>query len=179
MRRGSDILRPTSSDLPRSGPTTCEAGGRGPTGVDPDLAIACTFARRRGIALAGPVPAAVFGDVPRTAYLDAIFDDLHWILAGGIVQSPYYGVLNVCRSAFVLLGDADVPPSKEEGATWGLTHLPAQHHAVIGQALACYRSAATIDDAQRRHHGHTWDDEALLRFAAWARNALGALPGTG
>ena len=147
-------------------------GGSGPSGTDLDLAAHCAVARARGIAVAGPAPNEVFGEVPRRAYLEAVFDDLHWIVDGGILESPFYGALNICRSALVLLGDANTPPSKDEGGRWALEHLPAQHHPVIADALECYRSAATIPVEQRRHHGHRWDEQPLLEIAAWARQAL-------
>jgi predicted nucleotidyltransferase len=148
------------------------AGGCGPSGTDPDLAAHCAVLRSRGIALAGPPPQTVFGEVPRDAYLDAILDDLRWILDVGIVTSPYYGVLNICRCAQVLLGDAELPPSKDEAAVWALAQLPEQHAGTIADALACYRSAAAVPADQRRHHGHRWDEPPLLDLAAWARHRL-------
>ena len=120
------------------------AGGSGPSGTDPDLAAHCTVVRSRGIALAGPPPETVFGEVPRAAYLEAILDDLRWIVQGGIVTSPYDGALNICRCAQVLLGDAVVPPSKDEAAAWALAHLPDRHGGTIAEALACYRAAAAV-----------------------------------
>lgn len=39
-------------------------------------------------------------------------------IVGGIVESPFYGVLNICRCALVLNDDPGAPPSKEEGAPW-------------------------------------------------------------
>lgn len=147
-------------------------GEAGPSGTDPDLAAHCTVVRSRGLALVGPAPDTVFGEVPRQAYLDAIFDDLHWILDGGILESPFYGVLNICRGAHLLLDDPGEPPSKPEGAAWALEHLPVQHHAVVADALSCYRSAAPVTTALRRHHGHRWDEHALLAIAGWARTAL-------
>ncbi|MDH4278258.1 MAG: DUF4111 domain-containing protein [Acidimicrobiia bacterium] len=147
-------------------------GGSGPRGTDPDLAAHCTVARSRGLALAGPAPNELFGEVPRWAYLDAVLNDLRWILDGGIVESPFYGVLNICRCALVLNDDPGTPPSKEEGALWALEHLPDEHGGVIGDALDCYRSAALIPADRRRHHGHRWDERALLDLADWARNIL-------
>ncbi len=147
-------------------------GGSGPRGTDPDLAAHCTVTRSRGVALAGPAPSEVIGEVPRWAYLDAVLDDLRWILDGGIVESPFYGVLNICRSALVLLDDPGVPPTKEEGALWALGHVPAEHRGVIEEALGCYRSAAEIPAELRRQHGHRWDEQPLLDLADWARLGL-------
>lgn len=147
-------------------------GGSGPRGTDRDLAAHCAVVRTRGVALMGPAPHEVFGAVPRSAYLDAIVDDLDWVLDGGIVDSPVYGVLNICRCALVLLDDTDAPPSKEEGGRWALANLPIAHQHVIADALECYRSAALIPVDQRRHHGHRWDERPLLDLAEWARHAL-------
>jgi len=151
---------------------TLRRGEPGPHGTDPDLAAHCTVVRSRGLALSGPAPTEIFGEVPRSAYLDAVLDDLRWILDGGIVESPFYGVLNICRSALVLLDNPGPPPSKDEGAQWALEQLPAEHRTVIADALSCYRSAAQINPAHRRHHGHRWDEQPLLALADWARTTL-------
>jgi streptomycin 3"-adenylyltransferase len=147
-------------------------GAVGPRGTDRDLAAHCAVVRSRGVALAGAAPGDVFGEVPEWAYRDAIVDDLRWIVDGGIVASPFYGVLNVCRCALVLLGNPTEPPSKAEAGEWALDHLPARHRGVIADALACYRSAAPVSEDQRRHHGHAWDEAALVGLADWARGAL-------
>ncbi len=147
-------------------------GGAAPSGHDPDLAAHCAMTWSRGIALFGPPPQDLLGEVPLSAYLDAVLDDLGWILSGGIVESPFYGVLNICRSAMVLTDDPELPPSKEEGALWALEHFPAEHRGVVQDALDCYRSAAPTPPEQRRHHGHRWDDQALLSLADWARSTL-------
>lgn len=151
-------------------------GGSGPRGTDPDLAAHCTVVQSRGVALVGPPPDVLFAAVPRWAYLDAVLDDLRWILDGGILESPFYGVLNICRSALVLLDEPDVPPSKEEGARWAHQHLPDAHHGVIADALSCYRSMAPISADRRRFHGHRWDERGLLNLVDWARRTLPMTP---
>jgi streptomycin 3"-adenylyltransferase len=170
----SEFLHPAPYEFHFSETWADEArrGGSGPRGTDPDLAAHCTVVRSRGITLAGPTPREAFGEVPRWAYVDAVLDDLGWIIDGGVLKSPFYGILNICRCAFVLLGDPGEPPSKVEGAEWALDHLPSEHHAVIADALSCYTSAAWIDPSERRHHGHRWDEEALLDIASWARRNL-------
>ena len=147
-------------------------GGSGPRGTDPDLAAHCTVVRSRGLALVGPPPDELFAPVPTSAYLDAVLDDLRWILDGGILESPFYGVLNICRCAFVLLDEPDEPPSKEEGARWALEHLPGAHHDVVADVLSCYRSSAATSVDQRRFHGHRWDENALSDLVGWARRTL-------
>lgn len=53
--------------------------------------------RRRGIALAGVAPEYAFGEVAPEAFWDAVLHDFRWVVDGGIVESPFYGVLNACR----------------------------------------------------------------------------------
>ncbi len=76
------------------------------------------MARARGVALLGPPPASLIGEVPHETFLDAVMDDARWIMKGGIVESPFYGVLNLCRVLQLRLDEPELPPSKEEGAMW-------------------------------------------------------------
>lgn len=147
------------------------SGGSGPRGTDVDLAAHCTMARCRGLALRGEEPAKVIADVPRDAFLDSIMDDFGWIVDGGILESPFYGVLNLCR-VLQVVDEPALPPSKEESAVWALEHVPAEHHLIVTDALECYRSAAEIPVGQRRVHGHQWNDEALRALAAFAREVV-------
>lgn len=147
-------------------------GESGPRGADRDLAAHCTMARLRGLALLGPAPATVIGDVPHDAYLDAVMDDARWIVDGGIIDSPFYGVLNLCRSLQVVLDDPEVPPSKEESAGWALDNLVAEHGPIVVAALQCYRSDAQVPSNLRRFHGHRWNEKPLLDIAAYAQDLL-------
>jgi streptomycin 3"-adenylyltransferase len=130
------------------------------------------MARARGVALLGPPPASLIGEVPHETFLDAVMDDARWIMKGGIVESPFYGVLNLCRVLQLRLDEPELPPSKEEGAMWAQVTLPAGHRPVVAAALECYRSDAPVDANLRRIHGHQWDEEPLLAFAAYAESAL-------
>lgn len=147
-------------------------GGTGPRGTDRDLAAHCAMTRRRGIALRGEEPSTVIGPVHHDAFVDSIMDDFRWILDGGMLESPIYGVLNLCRVLQLVADGPDHLPSKEEGAVWAREHLPVTYHWVITDALDCYRSAAEIPADQRRAHGHAWNDEALLALTAFARDAV-------
>lgn len=147
-------------------------GGRGPRGTDGDLAAHCTMTRLRGVALHGPAPTAVVSEIPREAYLDAVMDDARWIVDGGIVESPFYGVLNVCRSLQLVVDDPELPPSKDEGARWALRNLPSEHRPIVTAALECYRSRAEVPADLRFFHGHSWDEEPLQEYAAYAREVL-------
>jgi predicted nucleotidyltransferase len=145
---------------------------------DRDLAAHCTIVRARGVALAGPPVAEVFGAVPWTDFLDAVLDDFAWIVADEhILESPFYAVLNACRVLQLLKEGAGTIASKEEGALWARAHLPTEHHAIIQQALDCYCSAQTVTPAQRKTGGIVWDAAALRRFRAYAARAVAAAHG--
>ena len=148
------------------------AGGVGPDGVDPDLAAHCAMARLRGRCLRGAPATETIPALPDGAMLDAAIGDATLILGGGIVESPFYGVLNLCRTVQLVVDQPTLPPSKVDGALWALDHLPAKHHPVIEAALACYRSAAPVEERHRRVHGHTWDQAPLRDFAAQAETLL-------
>jgi len=147
-------------------------GGSGPRGTDPDLAAHCTMARLRGVVLLGRQPASVVGEVPREFYVDAVMNDARWIVDGGIFESPFYGVLNLCRCLQLMLDPPALPPSKDEGGSWALRNLPAAHLPIVGAALDCYRSQAEVPVALRALHGHRWDEEPLRAIAAYGRSAL-------
>lgn len=147
-------------------------GGSGPSGTDRDLAAHCTMTRLRGVALFGPAPASVVGEIPRAAYLDAVMDDAEWILGGGIVESPFYGVLNLCRILQLVVEEPGLPPSKEEGAAWALRNLPVEHRQIVTTARECYRSHAAVPAELRDLHGHRWDEEPLHDFATYVGDVL-------
>jgi streptomycin 3"-adenylyltransferase len=89
-------------------------------------------------------------------------EDLDHILeADHLSESPYYGVLNCCRVLQLEREGWDHVVRKEEGALWALANLPSGHHALIEQALACYRSSKPVTDAERRTGGERWDLDAL------------------
>jgi streptomycin 3"-adenylyltransferase len=147
-------------------------GGSGPRGTDRDLAAHCTMARLRGLTLLGPRPASVVGEIPRDAYLDAVMDDARWIVDGGILESPFYGVLNLCRCLQLVANEPELPPSKDEGGSWALSNLPSEHRPIVGAALECYRSQAEVPADLRSLHGHRWAEEPLRAIAAHARQVL-------
>ncbi len=136
--------------------------------ADPDLAAHITVARKRGVALSGPPSAEVFAPVPHADYLSAVLEDLHDVMAGeALLTSPYYGVLNACRVLATIDQGPGTVLSKEEGAVWARLHLPAEHQAVVEQALTCYRNATPLSAAERQTDGHDWDNTALLSFRDW------------
>jgi predicted nucleotidyltransferase len=132
------------------------------THTDPDLAVHCTGVQKRGVVLRGAPIDEVFGPVPIEAYRASILDDLDWILEDDhLLESPFYGVLNCCRALELEAEGWDRVLSKDEGGDWALQHLPAEHHAIVAQALACYRSPEPVPESERRTDGHSWDGRAL------------------
>lgn len=95
----------------------------------------------------------------------AVQDDINWILAGeNIIESPIYGVLNLCRYLAHQEQGWQQPMSKGAGATWALGHVPKEHCQIVAQARACYPSDEPVSADERRHDGHLWDIEALTGF---------------
>ena len=108
-------------------------------GDDPDLAAHCTVLRHRGEALLGAPIAQVFGEVPRSCYVDSILGDVR-SAPEDIRENPVYVVLNLCRVLAYLQEGAVL--SKRQGGEWGLTHLPEETHPLLRAALAAYGGAA-------------------------------------
>lgn len=133
--------------------------------TDPDLAVHCKAVRERGLRLKGLPIVEVFGVVPVEDYRESIHGDLDWILSDGhLAESPYYGILNCCRVLEMESEGWDQVLSKDEGGTWGLSHLPEQFRALIAQAIACYRSSERVTPADRSTDGHPWDPGELAAF---------------
>lgn len=145
---------------------------------DPDLAAHCTVTRTRGVCLVGPPIEEVFGPVPAEAYLDSVLGDFDWLVADDhILESPYYGVLNLCRVLQLLHMGPETVVSKEEGAWWALAHVPPEHHPLIHQALSCYQSAAPVPSEQRKTGGMAWGATILRAFRDYAASEAARLRG--
>lgn len=141
--------------------------------TDADLAVHCTALRERGVVLRGPPIEEIFGPVPVEDYRASILDDLHWVLEDDhLLESPVYGVLNCCRTLRLEDEGWDKVLSKDDGGEWALLHLPAEHHAIVAQALACYRSPEHVPESERRTDGHSWDAEALSELRHYVREQL-------
>ena len=105
-------------------------------GEDKDLAAHFTVIRKAGITLCGKEIFAVFGEVPKEAYLDSIKGDVE-NAQSDILDDPVYIILNVCRViAFIEEG---LVLSKEQGGKWGMRNLPETFRPMIGKALQSYR----------------------------------------
>ena len=142
---------------------------------DSDLFAHLLCLKQRGVCLCGAPVDDAFGMVRWDDFLYAVLDDLDWVWGDeNILDSPYYCILNACRALQLLVGGETRVRSKEEGALWGLSFFPAIFTPIILQALAVYRSAAPITEANRKRGGIVWDDAALLAFRDYARGCLSA-----
>ena len=123
-------------------------------GTDRDLAAHFTVTNRVGRAFLGPEAVIMFPPVPEEAYYDSLVYDVE-NMEEDIAENPVYCVLNLCRVlAWCRTKDRDVL-SKAGGGRWGLEHLDAKWHGIIGDALAVYETRA---DA-------VWDAGLLREFA--------------
>jgi predicted nucleotidyltransferase len=140
---------------------------------DEDLPAVCTTVRARGGGPTSATPRETVGEVPWDAFVGSVLGDAAWIVDGEhILETPFYGVLNLCRALCVRAGGPGTVVSKAEGAAWALGALPPAHHAVVRRALEVYQSGEAVTPALRRTGGVPWDAEALLRFRDYARGAV-------
>lgn len=140
---------------------------------DPDLAAHFVVARYRGLSLYGPEPKDCLGEIAWKDYLSSVLDDLNWILGEeNILESPFYSVLNACRSLEMLDKGEWTISTKEEGALWALKNLPPEYAYIIKFALECYRSAVPVSPEQRRRAGVEWPDDKLLAFRDYIRTVM-------
>lgn len=138
--------------------------------TDPDLASHLMYVTQRGVCLYGMPISEVFGQVEWPHFLDAVMDDLNWILEDEhIVETPYYSILNICRVFQLLSENNQRVHSKDEGGEWGLKHLPAQFRSLIQQALDIYRSPEIVTEEQRKTGDKSWNSADLLAFRDYAR----------
>ncbi|MBQ8554836.1 MAG: DUF4111 domain-containing protein [Clostridia bacterium] len=105
-------------------------------GTDPDLAAHVTVLHSAGLTLYGQAIPAVFGEVPRACYVDSILADVNGA-AAEIADNPVYITLNLCRVLAYVTDGAVL--SKEQGGSWGLSHLPQAYHPLLSNALGAYR----------------------------------------
>ena len=111
-----------------------------------------------------------FGEVSWRSFLLSVMDDFNWIVEDeNICESPYYGVLNICRVMQILIDGDEKYLSKYEGAVWGIENLPNEHIPLIQKALEVYASNEPINEFDRKTGGVTWDKAALLSFRDYAR----------
>lgn len=138
---------------------------------DPDLVAHCQSVRERGIALLGPPIDRVFGPVPEADFWDSVLADLEWILEGEhILESPFYSILNACRTLMVRSGAyPGLVPGKWEAGVWAESILPAPHHTTVREALDAYQSGRALSSEERQTGGRVWDTQRLLAFRDYIR----------
>jgi streptomycin 3"-adenylyltransferase len=137
---------------------------------DSDIPAHLMCIKKRGICLYGMAINDVFGEVCWRNFLISVMDDFNWIVEGeNICESPYYGVLNICRVMQIFIYGNEKYLSKYEGAVWGMDNLPDEHLPLIQQALEVYASNEPIDRREQKTGGVTWDKAALLSFRNYAR----------
>lgn len=114
-------------------------------GRDRDLAAHFAVTRACGICLYGKPASALFGEIRREDYADAILYDVE-NAPEEIGENPVYLTLNLCRGlAYLREG---VILSKSAGGDWGLQNLPERFGPWIRRALDAYREGQNMDDGQ-------------------------------
>ncbi|GAB2571838.1 aminoglycoside adenylyltransferase domain-containing protein [Gracilibacillus alcaliphilus] len=140
---------------------------------DTDLYVHLVYVKKRGYCLVGQPIDVVFGDVDWDDFMFGVLDDLEWILEKEhILESPYYGILNMCRSFQLLSKNVQIVYSKDEGGEWGLAHLPEAFHPLIQMTLSIYRSSEAVEESDRETGGLEWNREELLALRDYARERL-------
>jgi streptomycin 3"-adenylyltransferase len=119
---------------------------RGLQGEDPDLAAMIVMARKRGVALYGPLVRATLPSVPQRDFLAAVLNDSAWARER-MDQEPVYAILNHCRTLAYLREKLIL--SKAEGAKWALNRLPRRYHDLVAKALAAYDSDGRLGRSDR------------------------------
>ncbi|MEK3887859.1 aminoglycoside adenylyltransferase domain-containing protein [Bacillus sp. FSL K6-3431] len=141
--------------------------------IDGDLATHLTYVIQRGVCLYGKPISEVFGQVKWEYFMNSVLEDLDWILENKhILETPFYGVLNICRVLQLLSEESKTVHSKDEGGEWGLEHLPDEFHPLIQQVLDVYRSSEKVNENQRKTGGQEWDQTKLLALRDYVRKIL-------
>ncbi len=130
-------------------------------GTDKDLAAHFTIINNNCITLFGAPAKDIFGEVPKSDYLDSIKCDII-DAEKEVIENPIYTILNLCR---VLAYKCDgLILSKKDGGTWGIKHLDQQYSVIIKKALEAYQGCHTF---------HCEDNgEALIAFARYSLHLI-------
>ncbi len=109
---------------------------------DPDLALLLTQARRHGIALHGPEPAALLPTIPDSDIRAAILAMLPEV-AENLVGEEKHALLTLARM-WVTLGSGAIV-AKDAAVRLVLPELPPEHRAVLQQARDAYLGTVAED----------------------------------
>lgn len=121
---------------------------------DGDLAAHLVVAYERGTVLYGKPIREWLTPIPAKYFVASILSDVAGAV-DGIVESPIYYVLNLCR-AFYYLREGKVA-SKKEGGEWAISMLPLEFSQLVSQCLTQYGGEADPGKL---------DDMLLRSFAA-------------
>ena len=151
-----------------------------PHEANPDLITHCQAILEGGIRMRGSPIRDVFGPVDPAAFRDSISGDVDWILEDeNIVETPFYGVLNLCRALWVWSAESPrLAPSKDEAGEWALERLPPPHADMVVEALRAYRDPEPLAPADRKTAGREWDRRPLLAFRDYFRDVRRKRPTT-
>lgn len=132
-------------------------------GTDRDLAAHFKVVGTVGKAIFGEPPKKVFQDVPDYAYIDSIMADVE----NGekeIFLHPVYIILNLCRVLAYL--EEEKLLSKEDGAVWGMAHVPQQFQALVKRAGEFYGGRET------GNRSSCFSDKELKDFAVYMNRKI-------
>ena len=120
-------------------------------GVDKDLAAHFTIINHRGRCLYGAPVKEVFAEVPSCDYMDSIWNDIAEA-PENITKDTMYLTLNLAR--VLAYKEEGLVLSKKEGGEWAISHLPAEYHPLLSDALREYSENAAIvyDEALARRY---------------------------
>ena len=110
-------------------------------GVDKDIAAHFTIINHRGRCLYGAPVKEVFAEVPSCDYMDSIWNDIAEA-PENITEDTMYLTLNLAR--VLAYKEEGLVLSKKEGGEWAISHLPAEYHPLINDALREYSENAAI-----------------------------------
>lgn len=131
---------------------------------DHDLPAHFMVAFHKGITLFGPPISTLMAEPSWERYRESVRGDLEWILSGeNILTTPFYSILNCCRSYLLLIQKEQKVRSKEEGAELVMAELPTLKPMIM-KALAAYKSDKPVTPETRRTNGDVWDRQDLLDF---------------
>lgn len=114
-----------------------QAGIVEPAMPDPDLAILLTKLRQHGVALLGPPAGALFDEVPRADFMQALRDTVaQWNEAADWHGDERNIVLALARVWFSAVTGGIAP--KDVAADWALERLPQGLRPVLAHARSAY-----------------------------------------
>jgi streptomycin 3"-adenylyltransferase len=130
---------------------------------DPDLAAHITVVYSRGITLWGTPIKDIFKPIDRQYYIQSILSDVKEA-PSGILESPVYYALNLCRVMYFL--KENIISSKKEAGYWAVNNLPYKYRDIVLQCLNVYSGI---------NKNVTKKDEELVQFAEFILGDINGL----